>query len=156
MICLIDDVSLSFYRMPCRLCGGGNFTGVSRPRCRSVLAASRLTLATATRLQLLLAVCFMLFQLWQSTADSWYCQGLPSRSRNRLILRVPAVVRLSAAQLSRAAGCHVKSNLIWKKPQQSTYLTGDCLWLLVATADNKTRKKNISWYIEGDLFFKYW
>lgn len=43
-------MNVSVYRMPCRLCGGGNFTGAFRPLCRSVLAASMLTLAGATTL----------------------------------------------------------------------------------------------------------
>lgn len=53
-------------RMPCPLCSGGNSTGVFRPPCRSVVAASVLALVMLEdekKLQLLQALYFRMLQL---------------------------------------------------------------------------------------------
>lgn len=80
MVNIFYNVCLCLDRMPCRLCSGGNFTGVFRPLCRSVLAASRLTLAKANTpncfFSLPLSVficCYNQRVKCQSIAGSGYC-----------------------------------------------------------------------------------
>ena len=59
MISDINGVFVCVFRMLCQLWDGGSFTGALRPLCRSVLAASRLTVQLTVRL--LFAVCLMCY-----------------------------------------------------------------------------------------------